>query len=656
MEADMRQNQANSSTGITSVLLCTLSVLFVSAAVPVPAAGGVDAEPAPPAPRRALPRVFPEEAKLEDPERMIEKWGAKMARHGSHLKAVEQALLVPEFPETGMQPTSAGGWSEIGPGIHNPTFTSTNTNHFSGRVVGAQYAYDAELDRNVLFVAASGGGIWRLDLVGLIPIWRPLSDNVEGIPSTGAFLVDPTNADRMLLGAGDWQRTPGGGAVYQSLDGGATWTEADLPDGSGQQCFTLVQDRADPKRVLLASTSGIFVTDRFGTAEFGDAMTWSHPWTSFVTDIVQDPTNDDRWLAGGRDGILESVDGGASFHEINVDGGTGIPEPRQRIALAVSAASASHVFALVSGHNACTRTASSGFASGECTLASECAAFNSCSDDDTACIDDDDCSGTATCRISQCSAHSLSGRMNGVYRSDDTGFTWRPIESVDRISWNQAFHTTAIGVDQTDPNRLFVGMGDVQWTENATATGGDVVEPVLWRRVDLPELPCDSNGDGTLDVPNTASCDLIRSHADHTDFLFLPTHIDPNGATVLITNDGGYYSYDTNANTIDGTGNKLGLTISQTMGRLGSLGGSYTKPDLLVAGLQDNGMVRIDKTQSQGISWFAGGDGGTAQVSPDEEKDFFYSQGVAYNRYYTRDQGSIKKNVNCSLGNEWTMG
>ena len=207
------------------------------------------------------------------------------------------------------------------------------------------------------------------------------------------------------------------------------------------------------------------------------------------------------------------------------------------------------------------------------------------------------------------------GALGGVFRSADYGMSWTQIESRDEISWGQGGHTCAIGVHPDDPNKLLVGMGGLQRTDNATAT------TVTWRR----------GVDG--------------GHADYTSFLFHP----PTGS-VLIGNDGGCTLYTWATGDVTGELN-LGLSCQQVMGPNGYMASDWSGANL-IAGLQDNGMVLVKPGRDPALSARRGGDGGLASVGEGYPLTYYFSSGTDYYRFLGQDTGALT-DINGALGVQW---
>jgi hypothetical protein len=137
---------------------------------------------------------------------------------------------------------------------------------------------------NTVFLATSGGGVWRADDFGNFPTWFPITDTLGSLAIGALSLsssVGPTDEPIIWLGLGDFVDQPIG-AVVMSPDGGATWGPA-IP-------------LATPSHPLDGQPS---------TA-------------TNVRDIKIDPNDSSSILVATDDGFYQSFDGGASFHLVDL--------------------------------------------------------------------------------------------------------------------------------------------------------------------------------------------------------------------------------------------------------------------------------------------------------------------------------------------------
>jgi photosystem II stability/assembly factor-like uncharacterized protein len=135
-------------------------------------------------------------------------------------------------------------------------------------------------DPNILYLATSGGGVWKTySAQGPTVLWEPLTD-VLGTTAVGTLAMDPANPDLLFLGFGDPfdVQQPG---LTRSLDGGGTWS--------------------DPVQLKATYTLG---------AQSFELTAGS------VTDIKVDPRNSLVVLATTDAGLFRSIDGGAQWQHV----------------------------------------------------------------------------------------------------------------------------------------------------------------------------------------------------------------------------------------------------------------------------------------------------------------------------------------------------
>src|SRR5471032_1811165 len=126
------------------------------------------------------------------------------------LVAISAAAIAQPAP-----PPNPSTWSFIGPA---PTaFPSFHPwPQTSGRI--RSLAFDSA---GKLYVGGEGGGVWRRDTVG----WIPLTDSQPTL-ATGSIATDPSDPNVLYVGTGSLSGPVGyyGIGVLKSTDGGATWT------------------------------------------------------------------------------------------------------------------------------------------------------------------------------------------------------------------------------------------------------------------------------------------------------------------------------------------------------------------------------------------------------------------------------------------------
>jgi photosystem II stability/assembly factor-like uncharacterized protein len=274
---------------------------------------------------------------------------------------------IPQRPRLFLEPledrTLMAAWAPIGPAPITNGQVAGNL-PVSGRVTGV--AADPG-DAKILYVATSGGGIWKTTDGGAK--WTPLTDNPtdssgnplkdsNGNPLTefmGAVAeTDATagaNNGNQIVYAGMGEGNGDGGSQYGegilvSTNGGTNWTlttgpglvppfyrnsiskiAIDPSDKTGGTAYAAVT--GDSVNGLPGQT-GIWKTTNFGqtwtnmTAAAPNNLSTTVPWTDVVVDPIQQNGNTVVYAAtGGRTGtdsggVYKSTDGGATWQKLNL--------------------------------------------------------------------------------------------------------------------------------------------------------------------------------------------------------------------------------------------------------------------------------------------------------------------------------------------------
>src|SRR6266446_1848762 len=151
----------------------------------------------------------------------------------------------------------------------------------------------------VLFVATSGGGVWKTYDAGAT--WEPITDLV-GSTSVGALAMDPQMPDILYLGLGDPFDSPQPG-LTRTRDGGVTWDSIVFPTATyggapliAQRVRDVAVDPLGSAHVLVATDVGLFKWDGASgpvqlplPIESGGTSVWSIAWVGPGT-----------WLASGQ--------------------------------------------------------------------------------------------------------------------------------------------------------------------------------------------------------------------------------------------------------------------------------------------------------------------------------------------------------------------
>jgi len=240
-----------------------------------------------------------------------------------------------------------GNWSPLGPSSY------TTTESWSPGLGRVNFVVEDPNLASTLYIGTPGGGAWKSTNSGTS--WTPLSDNLSSI-GISAIAVAKTNSQIIYMATGD---ADGGDTqsirVVKSTDGGSTWeivgSTTDVP---GQLADILV-DPTNADVVYVASkTAGIYKTTNGGT-------NWTEIKSGDYRDIEFKPENSQVIYAAGSSDIQVSTNGGTNWTM-----STGIPSGMSRIALAVTPADDSYVYALVAngsgGYQGVYRSTNSGSA------------------------------------------------------------------------------------------------------------------------------------------------------------------------------------------------------------------------------------------------------------------------------------------------------
>jgi flagellar hook assembly protein FlgD len=493
----------------------------------------------------------------------------------AYTETVARFLELPAEPPRGVSTGTAGaakraagasqatpsGWIPVGSGIVEHDKGDHRGRDRTGRATSIRWAHDHQQDAQTMYLGSRGGGLWKWILGSH---WVPVSWNLDGAPSVGAFWIDPADSRRILVGTGEIRN--GGTGVYLSEDEGATWRRLDLDRARPAIVFAIEADVRDPHLLLMATNDGLLRSDDRGAR-------WRRLAPGEFTDVVQKPGDPDRWYVA-KSRIWAAYDITASYTVQSYHAPTDVLAPLDplpgpsdtvnRITLAVSPAAPDTLFALVTS----------------------------------------------------------GGDMRGVYRSDAGGYTWQTI-STRNPAWGQAGHTSAIAVSPVDPDILFVGLGGFEWTQTAMAPPSQV----QW---------------------------IDRYAIGHDDYTFMT--VDPTGQYLTVTNDGGLYGVAVRdlqrvphdqihpliVDTFNTTG---GLNLQEMMGAEGNLD---ARPSLALAGLQDNGNVRVDAGPGAQVTYLGGGDGGHMYIR--DSRVFSGSDGIAFRRVWSADAGNSWSVVDCQFG------
>jgi photosystem II stability/assembly factor-like uncharacterized protein len=271
---------------------------------------------------------------------------------------------------------------------------------------------------NVFYMAAVNGGVWKTTDFG--NTWNPIFDD-QPTGSVGALAVAPSDPNIIYVGSGEGLQRPDlatGDGVYKSTDAGKSWIHLGLRDA--QQITAILVDPKDPNRIFVAAEG--------------------HPYGP----------NAER-------GVFRSTNGGQSFQKVLYkDENTGAAD------LAFDLANPQTIYAVLWA----ARVAPWEIRSGESFISAGSGFFKSTDGGNNwhpltkGLPTSDDGLG----RIGIAVSHSEPNRLyatvearknSGVYRSDDSGETWKHVNADHRIG-GRGPGAMGIAVAPDNPDVIYV--------------------------------------------------------------------------------------------------------------------------------------------------------------------------------------------------------
>jgi photosystem II stability/assembly factor-like uncharacterized protein len=401
---------------------------------------------------------------------------------------------------------------------------------------------------DTFYFGAAGGGVWRTTDAGRT--WMPIFDG--GPASIGALAVAPSDPKTIYVGTGQVTSRydiAAGEGVFKSKDGGASWSPAGL--AATRHIGAILVDPRNADVVLVAGFGHVFgANPERGVFRSEDGgATWTR--TLFVSentgavDLASDPASPDivfasvwqvrykPWLSyfapseGEESGLYRSSDGGRTFTRVT---GSGWPAGKLgRIGLAaIHRAGTTRVYAAVEAAEA-----------------------------------------------------------GGLYRSDDSGLTWKRVNDDRSLGNNYFGHAT---VSPGDPDTVFV-MG--RSIRRCTAGG--------------------------------STCEIFKGSPGGDDYHHL--WIDPADPGRMITG-----SDQGTVVTVNG-GTTWSSWYNQPTGQLYHLAADDRFPYRIYAGQQDNGTVSIVSRSDYGAityrDWHpVGADERDYDIPDPKDPDIVYGSGL----------------------------
>lgn len=347
-------------------------------------------------------------------------------------------------------------WRNVGP------FRAGRTSAVAGRA-----------DQPMTFYAgASGGGVWKTVDAGRT--WHNISDGFFDVGGIGAIAVAPSDPNVIYVGTGEasirGQTTSPGDGVYKSTDGGKTWVHIGLAETRHIASIAIDPRNADVVYVAAQGTPWVPSTQRGVYRSRDGGKTWRRVLfvngTTGAHDLSIDPRNprvvyaamwDHRrrpWIirsGGPGSGLWKSTDGGDHWRRLT----RGLPKRMGNVGVSVSPVDPDRVYAMI---------------------------------------------------------EAVHG---GVFRSDDSGATWKRVNGDAGIR-DRGWYYTRIFADPVQENTVYVLANSIVRSTDGGTTFNQVRNPHgdnhdLWINPHHDRIMVESSDGGafvTLDDGRTWSSDL----------------------------------------------------------------------------------------------------------------------------------------------------
>jgi photosystem II stability/assembly factor-like uncharacterized protein len=369
-----------------------------------------------------------------------------------------------------------------------------------------------EANPAIFYVGTAHGGVWKTTNAGTT-FEAEFQD--QGLMSIGDVTVSQSNPDLVWVGTGESnnrQSTSWGDGVFKSTDGGKTWVNMGL--SSSRHINRIVIDPRDTDIVFVAATGSLWGPGGergvFKTADAG--KTWKQVLKvdddTGANDLVMDPANSRMLYAstyqrrrsaccmnggGPGSGMWKSTDAGETWTRLK---GNGLPDgPLGRIAIDIYRKRPNVLYAAIEG------PVVPGAGRGGAPVSAE--------EGPGAPAAQAGGPPSPSASAGQAGRGSIATGVNatptGLYRSDDSGATWRKVNNANP----RPMYFSQVRIDPNDAEVVYLGGVDL----HQSLDGGKTI--------------------------NTAAAS--HTHSDHHAIW-----IDPANSNHLLTgNDGGLaVSYD----------------------------------------------------------------------------------------------------------------
>ncbi len=419
-------------------------------------------------------------------------------------------------------------------------------------------------------------------------MWNPLGPNNNIGGRMLSIAIDPNNGNRLFAGSAS-------GGLWKSTDGGMNW----LPVNTGLPTLGVASVVIHPANgnIIYAGTGEVYREDSTGSNP-NPGNTGNNVWKTRGTYGV---------------GILKSVDGGVTWTQVLRMTSSQMFAVQT---LRFDPATPNTLYAATT--DGLYRTTDAGITWNRLLNITY--------------VTDVVVKGTTI----MCAAGNMGNTIKGIFKSTDNGITWSKVTSglpasfqgFIKFGWvpaNVNDVVASIGVSTSASVELFHSMDfGTTWTGLPTS---DHAAYQYWCAHDVAINPSNANRltfAGVNAYQYTISTSSKGSlsgniHSDIHDIQYDPTNIN----NLYICCDGGIYK-STNAQsaTPSFTAINNGLNATQFYA---SMGISRTDPNMIVGGLQDNGVVMFNGLGWNTVSW-VGGDGTTCAIDPNNDNNILASR------------------------------
>ncbi|WP_457109558.1 hypothetical protein [Marmoricola sp. URHA0025 HA25] len=425
-------------------------------------------------------------------------------------KAAKKASAIPHAAPAGA--ARGGAWTGQGPApIVQVGRTSNTFQAVAGRIGALAIRHDG-----TIILGAAQGGVWTYDAG--TGTWTPRTNDSD-TQSVGALAIAPSNDDIVYMGSGEGALSGDsyyGDGFYRSTNGGVSWQHVSTLF-TGQAVSAIAVDPTNPQHVYAATLRGRGGNHRtssptanpYGVYESTDGgSTWTlrkgtTDQLHGATDLVMDPQDPHVLFASfWGDAIYKSTDGGVTWNQSMgglpagnfLEGGTrfslGISHPSATAAATLytgfdyfenNSTNAYHKGRVYKSTDGGTTWAATATGTGTNTILDYCT---------TQCFYDNvvkpDPTNPNVVYVLGSYGYNLSPQSGGVYRSTDGGATWKNLG----YDLHPDFH--AFAFDPSDSSHVAVGNDGGVW-QSHTGGGrnnvGDPLSAAAWENLNAQVNP-----------------------------------------------------------------------------------------------------------------------------------------------------------------------